>query len=58
MRAPTLAAVVLAAAFLGLGVPQAAEIKSATTIEELERRPIPGTDLEIRLSLFTQPPGY
>jgi quercetin dioxygenase-like cupin family protein len=31
---------------------------SATTIEELERRPIPGTSLEMRLNLVTQPPGY
>jgi quercetin dioxygenase-like cupin family protein len=31
---------------------------NAVTIEELERRPIPGTSLEMRLSLVTQPPGY
>lgn len=28
------------------------------TRQELERRPIPGTDLEMRLNLVTQPPGY
>jgi quercetin dioxygenase-like cupin family protein len=27
-------------------------------VQELERRPIPGTDLEMRLDLVTQPPGY
>jgi quercetin dioxygenase-like cupin family protein len=32
--------------------------KNAATIEELERRPIPGTGLEMRLTLITQPPGY
>jgi quercetin dioxygenase-like cupin family protein len=31
---------------------------NAVKIEELERRPIPGTALEMRLSLVTQPPGY
>jgi quercetin dioxygenase-like cupin family protein len=40
----------------------AAEIAAANggapVIEELERRPIPGTDLEMRLNLITQPPGY
>ena len=61
MRAPMLL-VVLFAAFLSFDASHAAEVAavsgSATTIEELERRPIPGTDLEMRLSLITQPPGY
>ncbi|WP_096725843.1 cupin domain-containing protein [Paraburkholderia acidicola] len=30
----------------------------AMTTQELERYPIPGTDLEMRLNLVTQPPGY
>ena len=40
----------------------AAEVTAAsgnkTTVIELERRPLPGTGLEMRLYLFTQPPGY
>jgi quercetin dioxygenase-like cupin family protein len=51
-----------AAAFFGLDPPRAAELTTgnanAMTTQELERRPIPGTDLEMRLNLVTQPPGY
>ena len=57
-RVPLLSIILLAAAFLGLAHSRAGEASNTTRIEELERRPIPGTDLEIRLSLFTQPPGY
>jgi quercetin dioxygenase-like cupin family protein len=55
-------AVLCAAAFVGLDLPRAAELTSGNadgmTTQELERRPIPGTDLEMRLNLVTQPPGY
>lgn len=56
-----LTALLAASVFVVVGC-HAAEVTAtsgnATTIVELERRPIPGTDLEIRLSLVTQPPGY
>ena len=62
MRAPMLLTILLAFTFLRFGNAHAAESVaasgSATTVEELERRPIPGTDLEMRLNLVTQPPGY
>jgi quercetin dioxygenase-like cupin family protein len=67
MRTPMLltvllAFVLLAFTFFRFGNSHAAESivpsGSATTVEELERRPIPGTDLEMRLNLVTQPPGY
>jgi quercetin dioxygenase-like cupin family protein len=55
-------AALLAAALFGLGAPRAAESAKGNsnemTRQELERRPIPGTDLEMRLNLVTQPPGY
>jgi quercetin dioxygenase-like cupin family protein len=51
-----------AAAFFNLDGPGAAEMTAGNadgmTTQELERRPIPGTDLEMRLNLVTQPPGY
>jgi quercetin dioxygenase-like cupin family protein len=51
-----------AAAFLGFHAASAGEATPANangmTTQELERRPIPGTDLEMRLNLVTQPPGY
>jgi quercetin dioxygenase-like cupin family protein len=50
------------AIFFGLDAPKTAETTTANangmTTKELERRPIPGTDLEMRLNLVTQPPGY
>ena len=62
MRAPMLLIVLFAADFLSFDASHAAEVAAvsgnATTIEELERRPIPGTDLEMRLNLITQPPDY
>jgi quercetin dioxygenase-like cupin family protein len=62
MHTPMLLIVFVAVTFFRFGNSHAAEIAAAsgkaTTIEELERRPIPGTDLEMRLSLVTQPPGY
>lgn len=58
---PRLAALLAASVFVVIGR-HAAEVRAAsgnaTTIVELERRPIPGTDFEMRLSLVTQPPGY
>lgn len=52
----------LAIPFAGFANANAAEVPAASsnavTIEELERRPIPGTSLEMRLSVVTQPPGY
>jgi quercetin dioxygenase-like cupin family protein len=60
-RAPMRLAILFAVTFSGFGNSQAAEVAAAgnaTRIEELERRPIPGTDLEMRLNLVTQPPGY
>jgi len=60
-RAPILLAVLSAVTFLSFGNAHAADVVAANskaTIEELERRPIPGTDLEMRLNLVTQPPGY
>ena len=61
-RTPMLLVVLLAFTFLRFGNSHAAESMAAsgsvTTVEELERRPIPGTDLEMRLNLVTQPPGY
>jgi len=55
-------AALLAAAFLGFDALTAAETTkeggNEMTRQELERRPIPGTDLEMRLNLVTQPPGY
>lgn len=49
-----------AVAFLNVKTPHAAEAAKDREItrQELERRPIPGTDLEMRLNLVTQPPGY
>lgn len=48
--------------FASLTSANAAEIAAASgnavTVQELERRPIPGTSLEMRLNLVTQPPGY
>jgi quercetin dioxygenase-like cupin family protein len=61
LRTPMRLTVLFAATFFGFGNSHAAEVAangSTTTIEELERRPIPGTDLEMRLNLVTQPPGY
>jgi quercetin dioxygenase-like cupin family protein len=61
MRTPMPLTVLIAFAFFIFGNAYAAETAaggSATTIEELERRPIPGTNLEMRLNLVTQPPGY
>jgi len=61
IRAPMRLIVLFAVTIFGFGNSHAAEVAangSATTIEELERRPIPGTDLEMRLNLVTQPPGY
>ena len=61
MRAPILRAVLFAVTFPCFGNAHAAEVAATSgkaTIEELERRPIPGTDLEMRLSLYSQPPGY
>jgi len=65
---PTRVAMMLAVLFVvthfGFSKSRAAEAVagsgggSTSTIEELERRPIPGTDLEMRLNLVTQPPGY
>jgi quercetin dioxygenase-like cupin family protein len=56
-----LTALLAASIFAAVGC-HAAEVAiasgNATTIVELERRPIPGTDFEMRLSLVTQPPGY
>jgi quercetin dioxygenase-like cupin family protein len=50
------------AIFFGLDASRAAEVTTENangmTTQELERRPIPGTDLEMRLNLVTQPPGY
>jgi quercetin dioxygenase-like cupin family protein len=61
IRAASVAAL-LAAAFLGFDALTAAETTKGDgnemTRQELERRPIPGTDLEMRLNLVTQPPGY
>jgi quercetin dioxygenase-like cupin family protein len=61
-RIPVLLVVLFAITFFKSGNAHAAENAAAsaskTTVEELERRPIPGTDLEIRLNLVTQPPGY
>jgi quercetin dioxygenase-like cupin family protein len=55
-------AALYAATFFGPHVARAAEATPANangmTTQELERRPIPGTDLEMRLNLVTQPPGY
>jgi len=55
-------AALLAAAFFGFDALTAAETTKGDgnemTRQELERRPIPGTDLEMRLNLVTQPPGY
>jgi quercetin dioxygenase-like cupin family protein len=62
MRTPKLLAACVAFAIFGFGRSNAAEVAAAsgsvTTVEELERRPIPGADLEMRLNLVTQPPGY
>ena len=62
MRTPMQLTVLFALTFFGFGSARAAEVAaasgSATTVEELERRPIPGTGLEMRLNLVTQPPGY
>ena len=62
MRTTALVAGLLAATFVAFAHSHAAEVTitggNATTIVELERRPIPGTDLEMRLSLYSQPPGY
>ena len=60
LRIATGVAALLAAALLEIDIPQAAEAakENEMTRQELERRPIPGTDLEMRLSLVTQPPGY
>lgn len=62
MRTPMLLTVLFVVAFFSFGNSRAAEVAaasgSATTVEELERRPIPGTDLEMRLNLVTQPAGY
>jgi quercetin dioxygenase-like cupin family protein len=61
LRATSIAAL-LAAAFFGSYALRAAETAKGDgnemTRQELERRPIPGTDLEMRLNLVTQPPGY
>jgi quercetin dioxygenase-like cupin family protein len=61
VRALVLLAALIAASFSVFVDCHAAEIVAsgnATMIVELERRPIPGTDLEMRLNLVTQPPGY
>ena len=53
-----LCAALFAMLFYG-GAAHAAEAAAAkVTVEELERCPIPGTSLEMRLNLVTQPPGY
>src|SRR5580692_1806986 len=55
-------AALVATGLLGIDVAGAAETSKTNangmTTQELERRPIPGTDLEMRLNLVTQPPGY
>jgi quercetin dioxygenase-like cupin family protein len=62
MRTPMQLTVLFALTFFSFGSARAAEVAaasgSATTVEELERRSIPGTGLEMRLNLVTQPPGY
>ena len=62
VRTPMLLIVLVAATFASFGSSHAAGVTTAagtaTTIVELERRPIPRTDLEMRLNLITQPPGY
>lgn len=55
----TTAAILLSSSFLYSNSAIAAEANgNAMTRQELERVPIPGTDLEMRLNLVTQPPGY
>jgi hypothetical protein len=53
-------AAIFAATFFGVDAASAAEAVKGNgngmTTQELERRPIPGTDLEMRLNLVTQPP--
>jgi quercetin dioxygenase-like cupin family protein len=53
---------IFAATFFGVDAASAAEAVKGNgngmTTQELERRQIPGTDLEMRLNLVTQPPGY
>jgi len=48
--------------FLAVDAASTAEVANGNdqgrTTQELERRPIPGTDLEMRLNLVTQAPGY
>jgi quercetin dioxygenase-like cupin family protein len=55
-------ATLCAVALVGFAAARATEVATAAenrmTTVELERRPIPGTDLEMRLNLVTQPPGY
>ena len=62
MRAAIAIAASFAAAFVGFAGLRATETAAGNanemTRQELERRPIPGTDLEMRLNLVTQPPGY
>jgi quercetin dioxygenase-like cupin family protein len=61
-RYMTMAAVAFSVLTLVGSAPYAAEPGASNhpgmTTQELERRPIPGTDLEMRLNLVTQAPGY